>query len=257
MTEPTIDLLPCPFCNKPDTAKVSSSFDIYDDDQGNGECWAVFCDASNPNGRGGCGASGGFKPTQDEAIEAWNKRARLKSLDAQPVPVEPDVEALVETLRGFGRAYPEDIFGPVTQQETKEHGNLITRNSAAMGRHCAQFMVKAADMIDFLQSALKRAQEELASIRDALAGQDYASLPSDFPTVRMAHTIRADHDKFMQQVRDTCKRAEKAEALAEQFRKVIDQAARVMRGEGVNDQGEAWDKCLQILDAAIDSARTE
>ena len=53
-------------------------------------------------------------------------------------------------------------------------------------------------------------ERELAEIRDALAGTDYASLPSYFPTVRMAHTIRADHDKFLQQVRDTCVRAEKA-----------------------------------------------
>ena len=59
-----------------------------------------------------------------------------------------------------------------------------------------------------------KAERELAEIRDALAGTDYASLPSDFPTVRMAHTIRADHDKFLQQVRDTCGRAEKAEAMS-------------------------------------------
>lgn len=29
---------------------------------------------------------------------------------------------------------------------------------------------------------------------------------------------------------------------------VIDQSARVMHGEGVSDQGEAWDQCLRILD---------
>ena len=61
---------------------------------------------------------------------------------------------------------------------------------------------------------------EIAQIRDALTGDDYASLPSDFPTVRMAHTIRADHDKFRNQVRDTCRRAETAEAaLAEAVRR--------------------------------------
>lgn len=31
---------------------------------------------------------------------------------------------------------------------------------------------------------------------------------------------------------------------------VIDQSARVMHGEGVSDQGEAWDQCLRILDTA-------
>jgi len=56
------------------------------------------------------------------------------------------------------------------------------------------------------------ADAEIAQIRDALTGDDYTSLPSDLPTVRMAHTIRADHDKFRNQVRDTCQRAEIAEA---------------------------------------------
>lgn len=59
-----------------------------------------------------------------------------------------------------------------------------------------------------------RLREELELIRAALTGDDYASLPSDLPTVRMAHTVRADHDKFRNQVRDTCHRAEQAEARA-------------------------------------------
>ena len=69
-----------------------------------------------------------------------------------------------------------------------------------------------------------KAERELAEIRDALAGTDYASLPSDFPTVRMAHTIRADHDKFLQQVRDTCVRAEKAETMSKSTAAETEQA---------------------------------
>jgi len=71
------------------------------------------------------------------------------------------------------------------------------------------------DEREILVNAVRRGVEadaEIAQIRDALTGDDYASLPSDLPTVRMAHTIRADHDKFRNQVRDTCQRAEKAEA---------------------------------------------
>ena len=67
-------------------------------------------------------------------------------------------------------------------------------------------------------------ERELAEIRAALAGTDYASLPSDFPTVRMAHTIRADHDKFLQQVRDTCVRAEKAETMSKSTAAETEQA---------------------------------
>lgn len=59
---------------------------------------------------------------------------------------------LVDTLRSFGQAYPEDMFGPVTDAERKEHGSLITRTSAGMGRHCAKFMAQAADMIERLAS---------------------------------------------------------------------------------------------------------
>ena len=53
----------------------------------------------------------------------------------------------------------------------------------------------AQTLADAYRDQRDEARRELAEIRDALAGTDYASLPSDFPTVRMAHTIRADHDK--------------------------------------------------------------
>lgn len=115
---------------------------------------------------------------------------RLKSLDAQPVPVEPSKFYL-------------------------DGGVFVL-----------------AGEYDSLQSALKLAQEERDNEKE------------------VRNCISRAHEAEQ-------KRAEKAEALAEQNRKAIDQAARVMRGEGVNDQGEAWDKCLQILDAAIDSARAE
>lgn len=80
-----------------------------------------------------------------------------------------------------------------------------------------------ADMARELQAANARLREELELIRAALTGDDYASLPSDLPTVRMAHTIRADHDKFRNQVRDTCHRAEQTEKeLAEAKREYQD-----------------------------------
>lgn len=71
------ELLPCPFCGKPETVTVLSSFDLYDDDSGNEECFAVLCDAGKPGGKGGCGASGGFYPSRQEATAAWNRRAHL------------------------------------------------------------------------------------------------------------------------------------------------------------------------------------
>lgn len=73
------ELLSCPFCGK----SVAVIMDDY------GEClerWgdefdesgleatdykAVVCSFSD----GGCGASGGWRKTEEEAVEAWNRRA--------------------------------------------------------------------------------------------------------------------------------------------------------------------------------------
>jgi len=72
-------------------------------------------------------------------------------------PTDEEIEAMVATLRSFADAYPESVFGPVTKEEIAQHASLITRNSAAMGRHCAQFMVQAAAMIERL-AAIKKAK---------------------------------------------------------------------------------------------------
>jgi hypothetical protein len=58
---------------------------------------------------------------------------------------------LVTELRQFAQAYPEEVFGPVTDAEAKEHASLITRNSAAMGRHFAPWFTRAADEIERLE----------------------------------------------------------------------------------------------------------
>ena len=59
------NLLPCPFCGlKP--RRVD-----YEDFDGFGEVWAVFCD--------GCGIAGHQGPTEQEAADAWNKRAPVSA----------------------------------------------------------------------------------------------------------------------------------------------------------------------------------
>jgi len=97
--------------------------------------------------------------------------------------------------------------------------------------------------VDFareLERENARLREELELIRAALTGDDYASLPSDLPTVRMAHTVRADHDKFRNQVRDTCHRAEQAEKeLAE---------AKRERDEAVTKMQQGW---LEVTESGI------
>lgn len=76
-------LAPCPFCGKLETVKLTDSSEYHmidcecqqDYDAENDRSYAVVCDASKPKGPGGCGASGGFAPTRELAVERWNLRS--------------------------------------------------------------------------------------------------------------------------------------------------------------------------------------
>lgn len=84
------------------------------------------------------------------AIEA-NKRAESEPSNVGPVELDDDkISDFIDTLRGFTKAYPEDIFTPLTEAERKQMGSLLDRASAGMGRHMAKFMAQAADMIERL-----------------------------------------------------------------------------------------------------------
>lgn len=88
------EALPCPFCGKQHTLQLISGQELMGEDQEfwqPSESFGVVCDASQPEGKGGCGAMGGFKLTEEEAIEAWNTRTALAQAPqtvAQPLPVE-------------------------------------------------------------------------------------------------------------------------------------------------------------------------
>ncbi len=78
-------LLPCPFCGLTHALKVVSAEELANEGDDDAEPWmhspsfAVVCDASRPDGPGGCGSQGGFKPTEAEAVENWNRRAALST----------------------------------------------------------------------------------------------------------------------------------------------------------------------------------
>lgn len=61
-------LLPCPFCGKKTELRFSYA--------GHREDVAVNCDASDENKNKGCGAECGYSPTEEEAVKAWNTRAK-------------------------------------------------------------------------------------------------------------------------------------------------------------------------------------
>lgn len=82
------ELRSCPFCGKSDTLKRCRASEIFGDEDDepypHSESYAVVCSAEKPNGPGGCGSSGGYFPTQEEADTAWNTRASLQQVVAEP-----------------------------------------------------------------------------------------------------------------------------------------------------------------------------
>lgn len=84
------DLKPCPFCGK-NVAVMTNAHDLeecsnFEDD--NCPCSEFESTPCNYNkvvcdfNKGGCGASSGYYPTIEEAIEAWNRR--VKSVKDHP-----------------------------------------------------------------------------------------------------------------------------------------------------------------------------
>jgi len=90
---------PCPFCGKSDTLTIGKASDAFSelDDCGDPlpymhtESYSVVCDSSKPDGPGGCGASGGYFPSEHEAVAAWNRRAEVERLAAQAEPAPAPV----------------------------------------------------------------------------------------------------------------------------------------------------------------------
>lgn len=111
MTNEEHKLENCPFCGKADTLRLTTAEELAnegEDDPAPWEhspSWTVICDAARPRGPGGCGASGGFMPSEEEAIAAWNRRAHLQQ---RPLPVsEAGVLVLLKRPEGYEDVHPE------------------------------------------------------------------------------------------------------------------------------------------------------
>ena len=124
------ELKRCPHCGKTDTLEFTDCIEA--EGCQNYECFHMepyVCVVCNVN-KGGCGASGGYAPSEEEAVEKWNRRAQsseptkpvpltldeLRKMDGEPVWIEqngvfypsgygivdcwPDGRITVQTLKG-------------------------------------------------------------------------------------------------------------------------------------------------------------
>ena len=117
-------LNPCPHCGNTHTVKVVSSSEMWDEDADgpymHTDSYAVICDASAPDGPGGCGACSGFKFTVDEAVQLWNTRA----------------------------TQPEQIVAPsIHEQDAKAYKSILDEARAALGLSDGDSLVAAIERL--------------------------------------------------------------------------------------------------------------
>lgn len=113
----------CPFCGKSETLTIGKASDAFSEPDECGdpspymhtETYAVVCDASKPDGPGGCGASGGYKLTEDEAIAAWNRRAEAVA-SQPPAQAEPAPAPVGEYPALPAWAWRDDFGGLVPSE---------------------------------------------------------------------------------------------------------------------------------------------
>lgn len=97
---------------------------------------------------------------------------------------------------------------------------------------------------------IERAAAALAALAQRIAeleGWHRAALVASGPNVTEINDPQVWQEQQVTAMTDLVERAEAA----------LRQARAVMHGEGVEDQGEAWDKCLRILDDAAPAAPGE
>ena len=130
--------------------------------------------------------------------------------------------------------------------------NCLSRTVDAL-RVYALRVRAGADEIESLRSRLAAADREATVLVVAMADQfgapdNWKPLPDAAGMItqisNMVAGLREERALIVQ-------RAENAEAALVEAEQCIDLASRALAGEGVNDQGEAWDACVRILDAHL------
>lgn len=79
--------------------------------------------------------------------------------------MDKSTEHFIGVLYGFAKAYPVDIFPPLTQDEVDQYSTIISKASAGMGRHLGKFMHDAATEIERLAIEATALRQQVA-LRD-------------------------------------------------------------------------------------------
>jgi predicted nucleic acid-binding Zn-ribbon protein len=129
----------------------------------------------------------------------------------------------------------------------------VTTAPVELLRAAAAEITALRERVEELEQEKAEAEQALVETWEILAGGDSGSLPNDWAVPRIAAARMDDIDKLTWQVRDTCARAEAAEAKAEDERKSKEALERVRQINA--DELAAMQARLSRLIAAADAMR--
>lgn len=128
------DILPCPFCGSARRPTITA----WVEDPGFG--YTICCDASGWSGTGGCGASGGWGETPEEAIDAWNRRAALSQNtlhSSSEARAKSGLSTAMTTLAAEESVVPNSDPRPTSSPVSEQAGG--DRSSPGASPSAAQF----------------------------------------------------------------------------------------------------------------------
>lgn len=223
------EALPCPFCGKQHTLQVISGQELMGEDQEfwqHSESFGVVCDASTPDGKGGCGATGGFKPTEDEAIEAWNTRTTLAQQgEQQPV----DQWQKRHTLRTQGK-----------WENTDEHDAKWWRNNSAGWEIRSLYTAAPAPQAQEYMKFVQFGGCPFCGKRNCVAGSCRSPAPQ--PAQGGLEKLRAPLIQWHQNMAEVCRDSDGTAHLNHRDTAALLQSAQPVAQPLTVDDFEEWHK---------------
>jgi len=150
-------LLPCPYCGKTETLELVTGAEFMDENQEyyeHSDSFTVVCNCATQIGKGGCGATGGFGLTIDEAVGKWNKR------NAPSVECEPQVAELEATIRAMTETAKESSARAIADHNQitglEASVNRLTDANIGLVKDVHKLISDKAKLIEALETAKMR-----------------------------------------------------------------------------------------------------